>query len=259
VQSRLLDAKGFRDTYAQLLKDQALLRSAVRNRHKEDVRSNMKRCVELCRARDARRQRLQRLKRTLDHSRGFLGADPKNLLEFWDPANHQPITSHSIGDPPPSGSAADAPPRSVPTDTSPEVSRRILHSRNASISSIVRFGRARESSSGVTVHGGHALSEHHREPSNVSVSALARASSPGVAGNSDSDVSVGARAAVAVAGLEEAGVDGNSNGNGNEALKKEAPVPSPDHTGALCIYITLHSPYLLRSLASEACCVLAVV
>jgi hypothetical protein len=227
VQSRLLDAKGFRDTYAQLLKDQALLRSAVRNRHKEDVRGSMHRCIELCKARDARKRRLERLKRTLDHSRGFLGADPQTLLEFWDPTRHHSIASHSIGDSPAPGKAPEPTPRSVPTDISPDLTRWNLHSRNASISSLARFGRGRESSTGAAMHDVHAPPELHRDA--FSLSLAVGSTSPGIAGNGGSDASVGARATVMPA--DEAG------SGANDVLKHEDPLGSPDHTGALYIHM----------------------
>lgn len=81
VQSRLLDEQGFRDTVALLQAGQAQLRNHVRARAADLLHCSMQRCLALWRSRTRRRARLDRLKRTLNHSRGFAGADPRTLLE----------------------------------------------------------------------------------------------------------------------------------------------------------------------------------
>eukprot|EP00892_Ulva_mutabilis_P011706 jgi/Ulvmu1/8908/UM049_0090.1 len=92
VQSRLLDEQGFRDTVAQLQAGQAQLRTHVRARAAELLQSSMLRCLALWQSRTRRRARLNRLKRTLNHSRGFAGADPRTLLEdaFASPSHARP-------------------------------------------------------------------------------------------------------------------------------------------------------------------------
>lgn len=97
VQSRLLDEQGFRDTVALLQAGQAQLRNHVRARAADLLQSSMHRCLALWQSRTRRRARLDRLKRTLNHSRGFAGADPRTLLE------------EAFATPPRSPPSADAP------------------------------------------------------------------------------------------------------------------------------------------------------
>ena len=80
VQSRLLDEQGFRDTVAILQASQARLRRHMRARLASRLDANMQRCLALSRARAARQRRVERLKRDLQHNRGFIGADPKAML-----------------------------------------------------------------------------------------------------------------------------------------------------------------------------------
>lgn len=107
VQARLLETQGFRDTVALLQAGQAQLRIHVRARQAASLQRSMRQCVEASRAQAARVRRIQRLKRFLDHSRGFMGADPQRMLDaaFLSPRHHS-IPSH--GDPATSDEAAAA-------------------------------------------------------------------------------------------------------------------------------------------------------
>lgn len=209
MQSRLLDAQGFKDTYAQLLTDQGRLRTTVKKQREKEVNNSMQRCVSLCRARDARRQRLERLKRTLDHSRGFLGADPQTLLESWE---SNPMQRNSI-------SGSPAPEQTPRSESAPNLTGRTshLHSRKVSASSSTatetRLCRRRESTAGVAVH---APGEHHREGSSPSMH--------GADPSGDSNTG-GARAGAA--GDCVGGMSGGSN-----EVRGDSSLESPDHTGA---------------------------
>lgn len=103
VQSRLLDEQGFRDTVAVLQASQARLRTHMRARLASRLDANMQRCLALSRARAARQRRVERLKRDLQHKRGFIGADPKLMLHdavLLSPrpgaAGHRVEDGHSI-------------------------------------------------------------------------------------------------------------------------------------------------------------------
>ena len=80
VQSRLLEEPAFRDTVAVLQAGQARLRTHMRVRTASRLQQGMERCLALSRARAARAQRVERLKRNLEKSRsGFEGADPQRM------------------------------------------------------------------------------------------------------------------------------------------------------------------------------------
>lgn len=226
VQSRLLDAKAFRDTYAQLVTDQAQLRKAVRQRATTDVHQSMKRCMELCRARDARQQRLSSLKHTLDHSRGFVGADPQTLLKFWGPHRRESTTSHSIGGSPPPGGQPEHTPRNVSAAHSPELTGKIphSHSRKPSSSGVADFGHGRESSAGSAMHAAQAHVEHHREGSRMF----------GVAGSPSPGPLAGTRReSTAGVGTSTPGEEVGLIGDHNVLKSGDALMVPLDHTGAL--------------------------
>lgn len=80
MQSRLLDEQAFRDTVAVLQASQARMRSQTRAQLASRLNQSMHQCLVLSRARTARLRRMARLKRTLEHQRGFAGADPQLML-----------------------------------------------------------------------------------------------------------------------------------------------------------------------------------
>jgi hypothetical protein len=80
-QARLLEEQGFRDTVALLQAGQAQLRTHMRARQAATLQRSMAQCLQASRAQAVRVRRIERLKRFLDHSRGFMGADPQVMLD----------------------------------------------------------------------------------------------------------------------------------------------------------------------------------
>lgn len=218
MQTRLLDAQGFKDTASQLITDQSLLRGVVKQRADTDTQHSMNRCMELCRARDARRQRLSALKRTLDHSRGFLGADPRTLIESWVSTRRLSTPSPSMGGAarPPQAGAEPPPHSAVSSALSPDLIGKIshtpTHSRKSSGSGAASAsrGRRRDSSSGGALLAAQAHAQAQAQVVSPIPPVLA-----GPPGGSTPGAGVGT------------GEDARSSGDGYNAL---APYPQP--TGA---------------------------
>jgi hypothetical protein len=207
----------------------------------------MQRCIDLFQERNERRRRVERLKQTLDHSRGFLGADPQTFLSSWFQTRHEHATTgqsvsntHASGRP--DQTPRNRPPVLTPDLTGGKVSYTSAHSRKSSSSGAVPSARLREySSTGAAMHAAHASADSLQEGSSM----LDVARSPPIESASRRYSSVGMQAAA----TRE---DARTSEAGN-MLRDDTSVQSPHETGAASLLLSTPSPWQITAFFGLQC------